>query len=215
MGSARLDIAGASLVKSSLAKKWLGVFYLAGCAALLTASVSPKSANTLTQQSYPDPPNDATRVYYLSADKTLRALPFEPGITPFNLFLPAEKDRITRVNVGSSKATTVLASDNLSFYVFVADRMDPPPHQLVHLTSRKDSRQLTISLVKGRKGYAPFESDNVSLSRRLLERLRVDAGRNRYLFVNYMELRPLTPLAPGEYAIIGDSLADMATFRIQ
>jgi hypothetical protein len=30
-----------------------------------------------------------------------------------------------------------------------------------------------------------------------------------------MELRPLTPLAPGEYAIIGDSLADMATFRVQ
>ena len=210
MSSARLDIAGASLVK-----RWLSVFCLAGCAALVTASVSPKSANTLTQQSYPDPPNDATRVYYLSADNTLRALPFEPGITPFNLFLPAEKDRITRVNVESSKAATVLASDNLRFYVFVADRMDPPPHQLVHLTSKKDSRQLTISLVKGRKGYAPFESDNVRLSRRLLERLRVEAGRNRYLFVNYMELRPLTPLRPGEYAIIGDSLADMATFRIQ
>lgn len=35
------------------------------------------------------------------------------------------------------------------------------------------------------------------------------------IFVNYMELRPLQPLMPGEYAIIGDSLADMATFRIE
>lgn len=189
--------------------------FLVICAALLTASVSPKSADNLTKQSYPDPPADATRIYYLGADNTLRALPFEPGLTAFNLFLPAEKDLVTRVNVGSSKATTVLTSDNLRFYVFVADKMDPPPHQLVRLTSKKDSRQLTISLIKGRKGYAPFESDNVRLSRRLLERLRIESGRNRYLFVNYMELRPLTPLAPGEYAIIGDSLADMATFRVQ
>jgi hypothetical protein len=30
-----------------------------------------------------------------------------------------------------------------------------------------------------------------------------------------MQIRPLQPLVPGEYAIIGDSLADMATFRIQ
>jgi hypothetical protein len=30
-----------------------------------------------------------------------------------------------------------------------------------------------------------------------------------------MELRPLQPLPPGEYAIIGDSLADIATFRVK
>jgi hypothetical protein len=35
------------------------------------------------------------------------------------------------------------------------------------------------------------------------------------IFVNYMELRPQEPLPPGEYAIIGDSLADVATFRVQ
>jgi len=215
MSSARLDIAGASLGKSSLKKKWFSVFFLAGCAALLTASVSSKSADTPAKQSYPDPPGDATRIYYLSADNTLKPLPFEPGITPFNLFLPAEKDLVTRVNLESSKAATVVSNDNLRFYVFVADRMDPPPHQLVRLTTKKSSRQLNISLVKGRKGYAPFERDNVRLEHRLLERLRLESGKNRYLFVNYMELRPLTPLAPGEYAIIGDSLADMATFRIQ
>jgi hypothetical protein len=193
----------------------LNIVFLVFCAALFTVSVSPKSADTPAKQSYPDPPGDATRIYYLSADNALRPLPFEPGITPFNLFIPAEKDMVTRVNLESAKATTVLPNDNLRFYVFVADRMDPPPHQLVRLTSKKSSRQLTISLVKGRKGYAPFESDNVRLGHRLLERLRLQAGKNRYLFVNYMELRPLVPLAPGEYAIIGDSLADMATFRIQ
>jgi hypothetical protein len=109
----------------------------------------------------------------------------------------------------------VVSSNDPRFYVFVADKWDPPPHQLVRLTSRKSARQLTISVLKGRKGYAPFASDNVRLEYRLLERLRVESGRNRYLFVNYMQIRPVQPLTPGEYAIIGDSLADMATFRIQ
>jgi len=35
------------------------------------------------------------------------------------------------------------------------------------------------------------------------------------IFVNYMELRPAQTLPPGEYAIIGDSLADIATFRVK
>jgi len=43
----------------------------------------------------------------------------------------------------------------------------------------------------------------------------VETSKGRYIFVNYMQIRPLTTLPPGEYAIIGDSLSDMATFRIQ
>jgi hypothetical protein len=43
----------------------------------------------------------------------------------------------------------------------------------------------------------------------------VSVGQNRTIFVNYMEFRPVGTLPPGEYAIIGDALADMATFRIK
>lgn len=136
-------------------------------------------------------------------------------MTSLNVFVPAEKDRVTRVDLKSPTAETMLRSNDPRFYVFVADKWDPPPHQLVRLTRKKSLRQLTISVLKGRKGYAPFEIDNVRLEYRLLERLRVEAGKNRYLFVNYMQIRPVQPLVPGEYAIIGDSLADMATFRIQ
>lgn len=210
MMSRRLDITVTRPLRRSL-----NIVSLAFCAALFTSAVSSKMADILPQQSFPDPPNDLTRVYYLSAENKLLPLPFEPGITSLNVFIPAEKDRVTQVDLKSPTASIVLTSNNLRFYVFVADRMDPPPHQLVRLTSKKSSRQLTISVLKGRKGYAPFESDNVRLEHRLLERLRVEAGKNRYLFVNYMEIRPLQRLAPGEYAIIGDSLADMATFRIQ
>ena len=46
-------------------------------------------------------------------------------------------------------------------------------------------------------------------------KLLAEAGANRFLFINYMQLRPLASLPPGEYAIIGDSLADIATFTIK
>lgn len=191
---------------------------LAFCAALLISAAGRKSADWIEifpQGSFPDPPNDATRVYYVSADNKLLPLPFEPGLTSLNVFVPAQKDRVARIDLKGPTATTILTDRDPRFYVFVADKMDPPPHQLVRLTSRKSRRELLISVIKGRKGYAPFESDNVGLGRRLLERLRVEVGKNRYIFVNYMLLRPLQPLAPGEYAIIGDSLSDMAAFRIQ
>lgn len=167
------------------------------------------------QQSFPDPPDDLTRVYYLDGDNKLQPLPFETGELSLNVFAPAAADKITQVRVKGATAATFLASDNLRFYVFVADRMDPPPHQLVRLTSRKTNRELRISVIKGRKGYAPFADNTIRLERRILDRLRVKAGPSRMIFVNYMEIRPQGILPSGEYAIIGDSLADMATFRIK
>jgi hypothetical protein len=145
----------------------------------------------------------------------LIALPFEAGTTSVNVFQPASEDQVTRVRVSGPRAETVLTNESLRFYVFVADRMDPPPHQMVKLTSGKSERTLKISLIKDRKGYAPFDFDNIRLERRILKRMRVQAGAGRFLFINYMQLRPLQPLPPGEYAIIGDSLADIATFRIK
>jgi hypothetical protein len=203
------------LVLTSRLRASLSIISLAFCAALFSSAINSQPAAILPDKSYPDPPSDLTRVYYLSAENKLLPLPFEPGLTSLNVFVPAEKDKITRVDLKNPRAETVVSSPDPRFYVFVADKWDPPPHQLVRLTSRKSVRQLTISVLKGRKGYAPFASDNVRLEYRLLERLRVESGRNRYLFVNYMQIRPVQPLTPGEYAIIGDSLADMATFRIQ
>jgi hypothetical protein len=165
------------------------------------------------QQDFPEPPADLTKIYYLSSGTPV-PLPFEPGQFAFDVFRPAVKDKVARLTVTGSKASLVLTNTDLRFFVFVADRMDPPPHQLVRLSSGKSQRSLKISLLKGRKGYAPFAEDNIQIERRILKRLRVSAGPNRILFVNYMELRPLRPLPPGEYAIVGDSLADIAPFHV-
>jgi hypothetical protein len=180
------------------------------------ALLAPSTAGgARSQGSFPEPPSDLTRVYYLSADNKLLPLPFESGVTSLNVFVPAKKDAVVRVVLKGPTAGPVLTNNDPHFYVYVAEKMDPPPHQLVRLTVQRSARELRISVLKGRKGYAPFESDNVRLERRILERLRVETSKGRYIFVNYMQIRPLTTLLPGEYAIIGDSLSDMATFRIQ
>ena len=181
---------------------------------LATALLALLPSRLIAQQSFPDPPPDLTKIYFLSGVNDLSALPFETGIIPFNVFQPAVEDKITRVRLKTPTATTVLTNNDLRFFVFVADRMDPPPHQLVRLTAEKSERSLKISIIRGRKGYAPFDEDNIRLQRRILQRLSVQAGPSRMIYVNYMELRPLQPLPPGEYAIIGDSLADIATFRV-
>jgi hypothetical protein len=182
---------------------------------LATTILAFATLPSFAQQTFPDPPSDLTKIYFSSNAKDPSALPFEAGMTTVNVFQPAVEDKVTRVRIAGPEAATVLRSADLRFFVFVADRMDPPPHQLVRLTAGKSERSLKISLIHGRKGYAPFDEDNIRLRRRILQRLSVSAGANRTLFVNYMELTPLQPLPPGEYAIIGDSLADIATFRVQ
>src|SRR2546421_2861022 len=147
---------------------------LALCLVLLTPAATTKSAlHNLPQEDFPDPPNDVTRVYYVSAEKRLLPLPFEAGMSALNVFVPAPKDKVVQLRLKGPIAATVIANINPRFYVFIGDRMDPPPHQLVRLTSTKSEREVSISVIKGRLGYAPFARDNVKLERRILERLRV------------------------------------------
>jgi hypothetical protein len=174
-----------------------------------------RPANIYTQQSFPPHPDDVTRIYYVDTGNKLAPLPFEDGITSVNVFSVAQADTTTAVRLNGSKATTVLATSTPSFYVFVADRMDPPPHLLVRLKSKNGSRQFTITTIKGRTGYAPLNEENIRLDYQVLERLKIVAGTGRFIFVNYMKIHPRQRLEPGEYAIVGDSLSDVATFSIK
>ncbi|HEV8619277.1 MAG TPA: hypothetical protein VGQ70_07285, partial [Candidatus Udaeobacter sp.] len=65
-------------------------------------------AGSKSQQAFPDRPEDATRVYYLSAENKLLALPFEPAATSPNVFLPAPRDKVVRLHIiGQNAATTI------------------------------------------------------------------------------------------------------------
>lgn len=184
-------------------------------AAAMVAADIVKRPTTSAQEGSPEIPNDVTRIYYTDAQNKLVPLPFEPGITSLNPFVPAPKDKVSFAELKGLQAATALTNNDPRFYVFVLDKWDPPPHQLVQLTTKKSSRRFTVISIKGRKGYSPWDDESIKVEYRLVERLRVEAGKGRYLFINYMEIHPRHQLAPGEYAIIGDSLSDIATFRIQ
>ena len=160
-------------------------------------------------------PDDATRVYYENAPGKFTAIPFESNTTKLDPFAVAKRDKVTYAEVKGPTAATVLTDQLPRFYVFVADKMDPPPHQLVRLAAKKDARRFTVVSSKGRKGYSPMDAETIKLEYRLLERVPVLRGPGLIIFLNYMELRPRQELTPGEYAIIGDSLRDIAAFRIQ
>jgi hypothetical protein len=179
--------------------------------ALSTADANYRS--TVTQVPFPESP-DLTRVYYQNAERKLVPLPFEVGITPLDSFAVARKNKTSYVSLDGPQSATGLNNNDPRFYVFVTDRMDPPPHLLLQLQSKNDRRMFTVISEKGRRGFAPLATQNVRLNYRILERLQVPSGKGVVLFINYLELRPRQPLKSGEYAILGNSLKDLATFRI-
>ena len=194
---------------------FLLIFPLPMVAPGLLIAVTAGRRGVYLQESSVSFPNDLTRIYYKNAQDRFVPLPFEPGNTSVNPFVPAPKDKVSFAELKGSQAATALTNNIPRFYVFVTDKWDPPPHQLVQLTGKKSTRRFTVISIKGHKGYSPLESESIRLEYRLLERLRIEAGKGSYLFLNYLEIHPRHQLMPGEYAIVGDSLSDIATFRIQ
>lgn len=196
------------------------VVALVCCSSLLALVAAPvitaqtDSGAPSRQQAAPTAPDDLTRVYY--ADEMNRAvpLPFETGLSSFDPGLEAESDKLYEVELKGSKSAATLPKMP-RFYVFVNEKMDPPPHQLILLRSKKDVRQFTIIAEKGRKGFTPLVNEQIKLDYRVLERFRVQSSKGRILFVNYVELSPAHALAPGEYAIVGNAISYIATFRVE
>ena len=74
---------------------------------LATALLALLPSSLVAQQSFPDPPPDLTKIYFLSGANDLSALPFESGITLLNVFQPAVEDKIARIRLKGPTATTV------------------------------------------------------------------------------------------------------------
>ncbi|HVS21157.1 MAG TPA: hypothetical protein VHD88_04875, partial [Pyrinomonadaceae bacterium] len=68
------------------------------------------------------------------------------------------------------------------------------------------ARRVTAIAQRGLSGFAISSEEIVKPSVRVLTRVEGDQV--------FLELRPRASLAPGEYAIIGDDLTRIATFRV-
>ena len=157
------------------------------------------------QEILPSPPPDHSFVYYLNSSNELAALPFELGMASLNYQKPAKETRVGFIELDGAHASTVFETANPRIFLFASQRAGSHPPFLVLLSTRRGKRRVTAVAQQGMSGFA-IASEQI-----IKPNLRVLASLGEEVF---MEIRPRVSLIPGEYAIIGNDVARIATFRI-
>lgn len=156
------------------------------------------------QEYFPPPPADQAQVYILDERNNLIALPFETAETPLNPNKIAKSTKTSYVQVKGEHAVTTLGSMPRLF-LFTPRRQGSHPPFLVWLNTGKGARRATAIAQAGLAGLAISSDEIVKPTIRVIATVGDQA---------FMELRPRTSLVPGEYAIIGDDVTRIATFRV-
>jgi hypothetical protein len=156
------------------------------------------------QEFLPPPPADHSLIYTLDQQNRLKALPFETATTPLHTDQVARSTTTSYVELKGEHAATVLSA-TARIYLFTNDRGGAHPPLLVWLTPHHGSRRVTAIAQRGLSGFAISSSEIVRPIPRGLAKNGDEV---------FMELRPRISLMPGEYAIIGNDLTHVATFRV-
>jgi hypothetical protein len=160
---------------------------------------------SFAQEFLPSPPPDRTMIYLLDDQNKLVPLPFERGLTPLHTDAIAKSTKVSYLELKGEHASIIINSAEPRWFLFTYQRPGTHPPLLVWLTPHRGSRRVTAVSQKGLRGFA------VSSEEIIKPLIRVLAPAGDQVF---MEVRPRASLAPGEYAIIGDDLARIATFRV-
>ncbi len=176
--------------------------WIAGCM-MLIGVMSNQVA--LAQQTNPAPPVDRTLIYYADQNNSLAPFSFETGATPLGRDAVAKSNRVSYVELKGEHAATMIPNADPRFYLFVPDTPNVHPPFLVRLAVKRGVRRAVATTERGQRGYA-IESAQI-----VKPLYRVFARENGMFF---MEVRPRSSLAPGEYAFIGADLARIATFHV-
>ena len=171
-------------------------------ALFLLLTVAPAA---LGQDFLPAPPSDRTLIYTLDQANRLMPLPFEIGTTPLKPDAIAGNTKESYVEIKGEHAVTTLGSSPRIF-LFTTQRPGTHLPFIVWLTPKHGARRVTAVAQAGLAGFAISSSEIVKPVVRVLNKLEGDEV--------FMELRPRISLDPGEYAIIGDDLKRIATFRV-
>jgi hypothetical protein len=172
--------------------------FLLGSIALCVASAA------LGQDFLPAPPSDRALIYTLDEANRLTPLPFEIGQTPLKTEGIAKNTKVSYVELKGEHATMTLNSTPRIF-LFTSQRQLTHPPFIVWLTPRHGARRATAVAQRGMTGFAIESSQIAKPIVRVL---------NSFGDEVFMELRPRTSLEAGEYAIIGEDLKRIATFRV-
>jgi hypothetical protein len=159
----------------------------------------------MAQEFLPAPPADRSLIYSLDDQNKLVPLPFERGQTPLKTDKVAKSTTVSYIELKGEHAVTVFKTLTPRVFLFTYQKPGVHPPFLVWLTPHKGARRVTAIAQRGMSGFAISSEEIVKPSVRGL----VKEGD-----LVFMEVRPRTSLIPGEYAIIGDDLAQVATFRV-
>ena len=158
-----------------------------------------------SQEFLPSPPSDRSLIYTLDEQNRLVPLPFEQGQTPLRPEQVAKSTRISYIELKGEHAATIFGTATPRLFLFTYQRPGAHPPFLVWLTPHKGARRVTAIAQRGMSGFAISSEEIIKPTIRGL----VKEGE-----LVFMEVRPRVSLMPGEYAIIGDDLARIASFRV-
>ena len=163
------------------------------------------TSNGKAQEFLPSAPPDRSLIYTLDDQNKLVPLPFEPGQTPLHAEQVAKSTRVSYIEVKGEHAATIFRTAAPRVFLFTFERPGVHPPFLVWLTPHKGARRVTAIAQRGMSGFAISSEEIIKPTVRGLAK---DGD------LVFMEIRPRNSLMPGEYAIIGDDLARIATFRV-
>ena len=165
---------------------------------LLTGSVAG-------QDFLPSPPADRTLIYTLDEQNKLVALGFETARTPLKVAEKSKNTKTSYIEIAGEHSSATLSSTPRIF-LFTTQRQGTHPPFIVWLTAKRGARRATAIAQAGMTGFGIASEEIVKPT------IRVLANLGDQVFI---ELRPRTSLVPGEYAIIGNDLSRVATFRVE
>lgn len=156
------------------------------------------------QDFLPSAPTDRTLIYTLDERNALTPLAFETAQTPLKVTEKAKSTKTSYIEIAGEHSSKTL-STTPRIFLFTTERQGSHPPFIVSLTSKRGARRATAIAQSGMTGFAIDSGQIVKPAIRVLEKFGDEV---------FMELRPRTSLVPGEYAIIGDDLTRIATFRV-
>lgn len=191
--------------KGAKVQRFLSISKSSLIAAVLALLVVFVTRNESAQEFLPSPPPDRSLIYTLDDQNNLVSLPFEQGQTPLRPATIAKNTKVSYIELKGEHAATVFKTANPRVFLFTYQRPGAHPPFMVWLTPHKGARRVTAIAQRGMSGFAISSEEIIKPTIRGL----VKDGD-----LVFMEVRPRTSLRPGEYAIIGDDLGRIATFRV-
>jgi hypothetical protein len=172
--------------------------------ALIAAVLLVFGSSAGGQDFLPSAPADRALIYTLDERNALTPLAFETARTPLKVTEKAKSTKTSYIEIAGEHSSKTL-STTPRIFLFTTERQGSHPPFIVWLTPKRGTRRATAIAQSGMTGFAIASEEIVKPTIRVLEKFGDEV---------FMELRPRTSLVPGEYAIIGDDLTRIATFRV-